>query len=91
MLQKSTPKHQVLRRNHNPWLFSFVYGQPIKVVAAASAETPALAASEEKSIQAFRATFASIDPGDDDAIFERLTARHPFYNGEIYPKVSSSL
>lgn len=72
-------------------IFSFVYGQPIKVVAAASAETPALAASEEKSIQAFRATFASIDPGDDDAIFERLTARHPFYNGEIYPKVSSSL
>ncbi len=71
-------------------IFSFVYGQPIEVVSAVSPDTPALRASEETSIEAFRATFSGVDAGDDAAIFERLTSRHPFYNGEIYPRIADS-
>lgn len=66
-------------------IFSFVYGQPINVVSAASDDTPALRASEAKSSAAFRATFSGVMPGDDAAIFGRLKSDHPFYNGEVYP------
>jgi uncharacterized SAM-binding protein YcdF (DUF218 family) len=66
-------------------IFSFVYGRAIDVVSAASDDTPSLRASERKSSEAFRATFSGVMPGDDAAIFERLTSRHPFYNGEVYP------
>lgn len=66
-------------------IFSFVYGRMIDVVSAASDDTPSLRASEAKSIGAFRATFSGVMPGDDAAIFERLTSSHPFYNCEVYP------
>lgn len=68
-------------------IFSFVYGQPIEVVSAKSADTPSLRASEAKSIEAFKTTFSGVDPGDDNAIFDRLVERHPFYNGNIHPAI----
>ena len=44
---------------------------------------------EANSIKAFRKTFRNIDFANIESIFERLTSSHPFYNGDIYPKVKS--
>lgn len=68
-------------------IFSFVYGRPIVVAAAPSPDTDALRASEARSSQAFRTTFDGVKAGDDEAIWDRLRARHPFYNGEVYPVI----
>jgi uncharacterized SAM-binding protein YcdF (DUF218 family) len=70
-------------------IFTFVYGSSfhIDVVGAGDPATAAQLASEARSLDAFRATFSGVRPGDTDAIFERLRERHPFYNGDVYPKV----
>lgn len=68
-------------------VFSFIYGRKIDVVSAASEDTLLLRESEAKSIDAFRDTFSGVMPGDDEAIFDRLTSTHPFYNGEVYPRI----
>jgi hypothetical protein len=68
-------------------IFSFIYGRPIDVVSAASDDTLSLRASEAKSSEVFRGTFSGVMPGDDAAIFDRLTSSHPFYNGKVYPQL----
>jgi uncharacterized SAM-binding protein YcdF (DUF218 family) len=69
-------------------IFSFVYGTNIDVFPAISEQSESLRLREEESLIAFRATFAGIEQGDDEAIFTRLIQRHPFYNGEIYPLIT---
>lgn len=71
-------------------VFRFVYGPSfeIDVRSAPSFFTQEMTDAEARSLQAFWDTFAGIHPGDDDAIFDRLSERHPFYNGNIYPRVS---
>lgn len=70
-------------------VFSFIYGSnhKVDVRGAPSEDTDELRTNEQKSLQAFRSTFEGILPGDDEAIFERLRDRHPFYNGATYPRV----
>jgi uncharacterized SAM-binding protein YcdF (DUF218 family) len=70
-------------------IFSFVYGPGITVdgLAAASADGERFGESETQSMDAFRNTFEGINAGDDLAIFERLQTRHPFYNGDTYPRI----
>jgi uncharacterized SAM-binding protein YcdF (DUF218 family) len=70
-------------------IFTFVYGPSfhIDVAGAGDPATDAQLISEARSLDAFRATFAGVTPGDIDAIFERLRGRHPFYNGDVYPRV----
>jgi hypothetical protein len=70
-------------------IFSFVYGPTfhIDVVGAGDPPTQAQLTSEARSLDAFRTTFAGVTPGDADAVFERLRERHPFYNGDVYPRV----
>jgi len=68
-------------------IFSFVYGRPIVVAAALSPDTEALRAAEARSSEAFRATFDGVKAGDDEAMWEQLRTRHPFYNGDIYPAI----
>lgn len=72
-------------------IFSFVYGRPIVVAAALSPDTEALRAAEARSSRAFLTTFDGVKAGDDEAIWERLRTRHPFYNGEVYPAIPLSL
>lgn len=68
-------------------IFSFVYGRPIVVATAPSPDTEALRAAEAISSKAFHTTFDGVKAGDDEAIWKRLSTRHPFYNGEIYPAI----
>ncbi len=82
----------VTSRYHLPrslTIFSFVYGSAIRVdgTSADSADSDERQESEAQSIAAFRKTFEGIAPGDDAAIFERLRNRHPFYNGDVYPRL----
>ncbi|HMD73668.1 MAG TPA: YdcF family protein [Steroidobacteraceae bacterium] len=69
-------------------IFSFVYGTSIQVdgLGADGSDSDELKESEARSVAAFRETFRGIARGDDAAIFERMRARHPFYNGEIHPR-----
>jgi len=69
-------------------IFSFVYGRAVEVVGAEGVNNAALAESEAKSLSAFRATFDGIAAGDDEAIYLRLKAAHPFYNGQVYPAIA---
>jgi hypothetical protein len=50
-----------------------------------SADAPA---RELRSIEAFTKTFEGVPIGDDQAILARLASRHPFYNGDVYEKIS---
>ena len=42
---------------------------------------------EYKSLEAFEETFKDINPGDIDAIYERLISSHPYYNGKIHARL----
>jgi uncharacterized SAM-binding protein YcdF (DUF218 family) len=82
----------VTSRYHLPralTIFSFVYGPAIRVdgTSADTADSNERQESEAQSIVAFRKTFEGIEPGDDAAIFERLRNHHPFYNGDVYPRL----
>ena len=39
------------------------------------------------SASVFYKTFNGIKSGDDVLIYKRLCADHPYYNGEVYPKI----
>lgn len=68
-------------------IFSFVYGRRIEVLHAPIDDNAEIYAAEVRSKEAFYSTFSGITAGDDDAIFQRLRERHPFYNGDVHPKL----
>jgi uncharacterized SAM-binding protein YcdF (DUF218 family) len=68
-------------------IFSFARGRTIDVISAPSADTPELRASEARSLEAFHRTFAGVRPGDRTGFVSRLQDAHPFYNGEVYPRL----
>lgn len=72
-------------------IFNFVYGEQfaIKVMGA---NTDMMAKESQsnhelKSIHRFQTTFEGINAGDDTLIYQCLEAKHPYYNGLVYPKV----
>ena len=44
-------------------------------------------AHEAQSVDAFNKTFSNTDFSEISSIYETLSLYHPFYNGEIYPKI----
>ena len=44
--------------------------------------------NEQQSLDAFCQTFDGVDFSSRHEMFSALSERHPFYNGEIYPKIS---
>lgn len=74
-------------------IFRFIYGPQyqIEVIGAAGFDTPEKQASEQKSNAAFNNTFENAEAGNDEVILTRLSTRHPFYNGEIHPKIEIDL
>jgi len=77
--------------NRTKEVFSFIYGPDyvVDVRGAPSDDTAQLRQTELASTLAFRSTFHDVVSGDDEAILKRLQERHPFYNGMVYPKLSS--
>lgn len=74
-------------------IFKFIYGAQyeIKVIGSSGFDSFEKQSSEKKSIEAFEHTFKVIKPGDDKEIYDRLSIQHPFYNGEIYPKINLNM
>jgi hypothetical protein len=70
-------------------IFTLIYGPlfQIDVIGAGEPATATQQASEAKSLDAFRRTFENLFPGEDREIIQRLRQRHPFYNGDVHPKI----
>jgi uncharacterized SAM-binding protein YcdF (DUF218 family) len=70
-------------------IFRFVYGPEFRVavLGAQVASTTDQEANESKSLEAFRATVRDVAAGDDKGILKRLRERHPFYNGDVHPRI----
>lgn len=70
-------------------IFKFIYGPDytINVIGAKVSDAVEKHLSEQASAAAFNLTFEHITEGDTRGIYERLSTRHPFYNGDIYPKI----
>ena len=70
-------------------IFEFIYGPQYKIVVigAASSDPGQKQTSEIKSNAAFESTFVDVEKGDDLGITQRLLTRHPYYNGELHPRI----
>jgi uncharacterized SAM-binding protein YcdF (DUF218 family) len=70
-------------------IFNFVYGSGYSItVKGANVEySEAVISKEFESECAFKRTFSKVVAGNIDQIMYALKSNHPFYNGEIYPKI----
>jgi uncharacterized SAM-binding protein YcdF (DUF218 family) len=70
-------------------IFDFVYGSryAITVKGAPVEYSQSVIAKELNSEFAFKRTFSNVAGGNIDQIMDALKSKHPFYNGEIYPKI----
>ena len=82
-----TSNYHVLRTRK---IFEFIYGSSydVEVIGSLGFDTKDKQLLETKSTQAFDKTFRDIKTGNDKEIYERLRTAHPFYNGNIYSKIS---
>ena len=84
-----TSDYHVLRTHK---IFSYIYGEQyiVKVIGVKTAplsKIKELSEREDKSLNVFYKTFNGIKSGDDVLIYKRLCTDHPYYNGDIYPKI----
>lgn len=72
-------------------IFEFVFGRDfeIQVHSSHTSYSASKSRTEQRSMQAFLQTFDGLSAGDFVNIADRLVSAHPFYNGEIYPKVAA--
>ena len=70
-------------------IFSYIYGEQyiVKVIGSKTTKKKELSELEDKSLNVFYKTFNGIKSGDDVLIFKRLCSDHPYYNGDLYPKI----
>lgn len=70
-------------------IFNFVYGSEYDItVKGANVEYgESVMTKELESECAFKRTFSNVVAGNIEKIMEALKSKHPFYNGEIYPKI----
>ena len=81
-----TSDYHVLRTHK---IFSYIYGEQyiVKVIGSKTTKKKELSELEDKSLNVFYKTFNGVKSGDDDLIYKRLCTKHPYYNGDIYPKI----
>jgi uncharacterized SAM-binding protein YcdF (DUF218 family) len=70
-------------------IFDFVYGSDYKIIVeGADVEFNEVVLGKElESELAFKNTFRNVVAGNNDQIMDALKSNHPFYNGQIYPKI----
>ncbi|MCU0431389.1 MAG: YdcF family protein [Cytophagaceae bacterium] len=70
-------------------IFRFIYGPEytIAMEAVPSRDPEGRREHEEQSVAVFQQTFEGIQAGSDTAILERITTKHPYYNGVKYPPI----
>lgn len=71
-------------------IFKFVFGRTcsVSVSGAPGFRCEDSATREADSLAAFRSTFVNALPGDLNSIYSTLRNRHPFYNGQVYPRIN---
>jgi uncharacterized SAM-binding protein YcdF (DUF218 family) len=71
-------------------IFEFIYGEAYKIetLSTPGEISEKSKESEAASLRAFIDTFHGVNAGDDSTILDRLASAHPFYNGQIYSKIS---
>ena len=81
-----TSDYHVLRTHK---IFSYIYGEQyiVKVIGLKTTKKQELSELEDKSLNVFYKTFNGIKSGDDVLIYKRLCTDHPYYNGDIHPKI----
>ena len=81
-----TSDYHVLRTHK---IFSYIYGEQyiVKIIGSKTTKRKELSELEDKSLNQFYKTFNGVKSGDDDLIYKRLCTKHPYYNGDIYPKI----
>ena len=69
-------------------IFQFIFGDPyhLEFSGCGGFGRPDIELAEQSSMHAFKETFSDCLPGDTDGIFKMLINRHPYYNGQIYPR-----
>jgi hypothetical protein len=70
-------------------IFDFVFRgfSDVFVSGVSGFSSDKLVVSEMESLEAFERTFEGALPGDMPSIFGSLCSKHPYYNGEVYPKL----
>ena len=70
-------------------IFSYIYGEQyiVKVIGSKTTKKKELSELEDKSLNQFYKTFNDVKSGDDELIYKRLCKDHPYYNGDLYPKI----
>lgn len=73
-------------------IFDFVYGNDwqVDVIGVPTSSAREKEESESASLDAFRRTFSGLSSGDVDGILAALVEKHPYYNGEIHPRVETA-
>jgi vancomycin permeability regulator SanA len=76
-------------RSRTKVIFDFVYGKDwkIDVIGVHTNQTVDVEKKEAASLDAFWRTFSGVDAGDDIGIFKAMVAKHPYYNGDVYPRI----
>lgn len=82
-----TSDYHVIRTSR---IFKFIYGSQyeINVIGSYGFDSLEKQILEKISLKAFERTFENVKEGDEIKIYERLSTQHPFYNGEVYPKIN---
>jgi uncharacterized SAM-binding protein YcdF (DUF218 family) len=70
-------------------IFDFVYGNhySLSYFGAATRNHQERLESELSSLEAFKKTFLNVRRGDSLGVLGALRTNHPYYNGEVYPKI----
>ena len=70
-------------------LSNFLVSIPIEIIGVNtySSTNETIIEKEEKSLESFEKTFSSIDFNNNQSIYNCLLEKHPYYNGQIYPKL----
>ena len=73
-------------------VFKFIYGSGYNIdVIGSDSQKDDNTFSEIKSLKSFKKTFRNLKSGDDYKIYERMLDKHPFYNGDVYPRINLTL
>ena len=73
-------------------VFKFIYGSGYTIdVIGSDSQKDNNIFSETKSLKSFKKTFRGLNSGDDCKIYERMLEKHPFYNGDVYPRIHITL
>jgi uncharacterized SAM-binding protein YcdF (DUF218 family) len=70
-------------------IFKFVYGNSVNVdvIGIPTENKGNISDKETESLKSFRNTFSEILRGDIINIYNTLSQKHPYYNGQIHPAI----